>query len=109
MNNNLRKAFYMAAEKELEHLPKEEDIFRNYSEDFEAKMKKLLNEEKQKEMKEMTKKRFSFKKTAIVVAAIILCLTITASAGKILPAETLLPCRKEKFFDFFEKNILTNF
>ena len=84
MNNNLRKAFYMAAEKELEHLPKEEDIFRNYSEDFEAKMKKLLNEEKQKEMTVMNKKRFSFKKTAIVVAAIILCLTMTAAAGKII-------------------------
>ena len=42
-NKNLRKAFYMAAEKELEHLPEEDNIFRNYSEDFEAEMKKLLN------------------------------------------------------------------
>lgn len=83
-NKNLRKAFYEAAEKELEHLPKEEDIFRNYSDDFEAKMKKLLNEEKQKEMTVMNKKHFSFKKTAIVVAAIILCFAITASAGQLI-------------------------
>lgn len=83
-NKNLKKAFYEVAKAELEHLPEERDIFRNYSEDFEAKMKKLLCEEKQKEMKEMNKKRFSLKKTAIVVAAIILCLTMTVSAGRFI-------------------------
>ena len=34
-NKNLRKAFYEAAKAELEHLPKEEDVFRIYSVDFE--------------------------------------------------------------------------
>ena len=97
-NKNLKKAFYEAAKKELEHLPEEEDIFRNYSDGFEAKMKKLLNEQKQKEMKVMNKKHFSFKKTAVVVAAIILCLTITASAGKIIQmkrAPELIPLLQE--------------
>ena len=41
-NKNLKKAFYEAAKKELEQLPEEEDIFRNYSDGFEAKMKKLI-------------------------------------------------------------------
>ena len=97
-NKNLKKAFYKVAKAELEHLPEERDIFRNYSEDFEAKMKKLLCEEKQKEMKEMNKKRFSLKKTAIVVAAIILCLTMTVSAGKIIEmkrAPELIPLLQE--------------
>ena len=97
-NKNLKKAFYEAAKKELEHLPEEEDIFRNYSDGFEAKMKKLLNEQKQKEMKVMNKKHFSFKKSAVVVAAIILCLTITASAGKIIQmkkAPELIPMLQE--------------
>ena len=97
-NKNLKKAFYKAAKAELEHLPEEKDIFRNYSEDFEAKMKKLLCEEKQKEMKEMNKKRFSLKKTANVVAAIILCLTMTVSAGKIIEmkrAPELIPLLQE--------------
>lgn len=83
-NKNLRKAFYEAAKAELEHLPKEENVFRTYSVDFEKRMKNLFESENKKEMKEMTKKRFSFKKTAIVVAAIILCLTMTAAAGKII-------------------------
>ena len=83
-NKNLRKAFYEAAKAELEHLPKEEDVFRTYSVDFEKRMENLFSSENKKEMKEMTKKRFSFKKTAIVVAAIILCLTITASAGQLI-------------------------
>ena len=83
-NKNLKKAFYEVAKAEFEHLPEERDIFRNYSEEFEAKMKKLFCEEKQKEMKEMNKKRFSLKKTAIVVAAIILCLTMTVSAGRFI-------------------------
>ena len=73
-----------AAKAELEHLPKEEDVFRTYSVDFEKRMKNLFESENKKEMKEMTKKRFGFKKTAIVVAAIILCLTMTAAAGKII-------------------------
>ena len=84
MNNNLKKAFLEAAEKELEHLPEEDDIFRTYSDDFEKRIKNLFESENKKEMKEMNKRRFSFKKTAIVVAAIILCLTMTAAAGKII-------------------------
>lgn len=83
-NNNLKKAFLEAAEKELEHLPKEEDIFRIYSDNFEKKMEKLFKAEKKKEMKEMNKKRYSFKKVAIVVAAIILCLSMTVFAAEII-------------------------
>ena len=84
MNNNLKKAFLEAAEKELEHLPQEDDILRTYSDDFEKRMKNLFESENKKEMKEMTKKRFSFKKTAIVVAAIIFCLSMTAFAAEII-------------------------
>ena len=97
-NKNLRKAFYEAAKAELEHLPKEEDVFRTYSVDFEKRMKNLFESENKKEMKEMTKKRFSFKKTAIVVAAIILCLTMTAAAGKIIQIgnmKDIIPILKE--------------
>ncbi len=97
-NKNLKKAFLEAAETELNHLPGEEDIFRTYSDDFEKKMKKLFEAEKKKEMKEMNKKRFSFKKTAIVIAAIILCLSITAFAGEIIQmkrAPELIPLLKE--------------
>lgn len=84
MNNNLKKAFLEAAEKELEHLPQEDDVFRTYSDDFEKRMKNLFESENKKEMKEMTKRRFSFKKTAIVVAAIIFCLSMTAFAAEII-------------------------
>ena len=84
MNNNLKKAFLEAAEKELEQLPQEDDIFRTYSDDFEKRMKNLFESENKKEMKEMTKRRFSFKKTAIVVAAIIFCLSMTAFAAEII-------------------------
>lgn len=83
-NDNLKKAFLEAAEKELEHLPKEDDIFRMYSDDFEKKMEKLFRAEKKKEMKEMNKKRYSFKKIAIIVAAIILCLSTTVFAAEII-------------------------
>ena len=98
MNNNLKKAFLEAAEKELEHLPKEENVFRTYSDDFEKRMKTLFESENKKEMKEMTKRRFSFKKTAIVVAAIIFCLTITVGAVEIIQmkrAPELIPILKE--------------
>lgn len=84
MNNNLKKAFLEVAEKELEHLPQEDDVFRTYSDDFEKRMKNLFESENKKEMKEMTKRRFSFKKTAIVVAAIIFCLSMTAFAAEII-------------------------
>ena len=98
MNNNLKKAFLEAAEKELEHLPKEENVFRTYTDDFEKRMKNLFESENKKEMKEMTKRRFSFKKTAIVVAAIIFCLTITVGAVEIIQmkrAPELIPILKE--------------
>ena len=98
MNNNLKKAFLEAAEKELEHLPEEDDIFRTYSDDFEKRIKNLFESENKKEMKEMNKRRFSFKKTAIVVAAIILCLTMTVGAVEIIQmkrAPELIPLLQE--------------
>ena len=98
MNNNLKKAFLEAAEKELEHLPEEENVFRTYTDDFEKRMKNLFESENKKEMKEMTKRRFSLKKTAIVVAAIILCLTITVGAVEIIQmkrAPELIPLLQE--------------
>lgn len=97
-NDNLKKAFLEVAAAELEHLPNETDIFRTPSESFEQKMKKLFEEEKKKEMKEMNKKRFSLKKTVIVVAAIILCLSITAFAAEIIQmkrAPELIPLLQE--------------
>lgn len=83
-NSTLKEAFLQVAEKELEHLPEEKNIFRVYSKNFENKMNRFFKDEKKKEIKKMNKKRFSLKKTAIVVAAIILCLSMTAFAAEII-------------------------
>lgn len=74
-NPLIRKAFEEAAKKELEKLPKEENIIRPYTDEFNEKMEELFN------VKENTAKRkFRFGKVAVIAAVFTVLLTFTSSA-----------------------------
>lgn len=74
-NPLIRKAFEEAAEREIEKLPKEENIIRPYTDEFNEKMEELFK------VKESTpKRRFRFGKIAVVAAVLAVTLTFTTSA-----------------------------
>ena len=87
-NPLIRKAFEEAAKAELEKLPKEENIIRPYSDDFNVKMEGLFEVSKASH-----KKRLRFSKVAVIVAALAVMLTFTTSA--MLAGDSWL-----KLFDF---------
>ncbi len=75
-NPLLRKAFEEAAEREIEKLPKEENIIRSYSDEFKEKMEELI------EFKHSaTKRKIRFGKVAVVAAVLAVVLAFTASAS----------------------------
>ncbi len=74
-NPLIRKAFEEAAKRELEKLPKEENIIRPYTDEFNEKMEELF---KAKEPAPRRKLRFG--KVAIVAAVLAVMLTFTTSA-----------------------------
>ena len=70
-NPLIRKAFEEAAKREIEKLPKEENIIRPYSDEFNEKMEELLR------VKESSPKRkFRFGRIAAVAAVLAVMLTI---------------------------------
>lgn len=75
-NPLIRKAFEEAAKREIEKLPKEENIIRPYTDEFNEKMEKLFEVEAA-----APKKKFRFGKVAVIAAvlAAVMC-TFTASA-----------------------------
>lgn len=74
-NPLIRKAFEEAAKREIEKLPKEENIIRPYSDEFNEKMEELLR------VKESSPKRkFRFGRIAAVAAVLAVMLTFTSSA-----------------------------
>ncbi len=74
-NPLIRKAFEEAAKREIEKLPKEENIIRPYSDEFNEKMEELFK------VKEATPKRkIRFGKVAVVAAVLAVLLTFTTSA-----------------------------
>ena len=75
-NPLIRKAFEEAAKREIEKLPKEENIIRPYTDDFNEKMEELFKVETA-----APRKKFRFSKVAVVAAvlAVVMC-TFTASA-----------------------------
>lgn len=75
-NPLIRKAFEEAARREIEKLPKEENIIRPYTDDFNEKMDELF-----KVKDTAPRKKFRFGKVAVVAAVLtaVMC-TFTASA-----------------------------
>lgn len=74
-NPLIRKVFEEAAKREIEKLPKEENIIRPYTDEFNEKMEELFK------VKESTpKRRFRFGKIAVVAAVLAVTLTFTTSA-----------------------------
>ncbi len=79
MKNNdiLKLAFEEAAEKELKSLPKEGDIVRPYSKEFNKKMDKLFDETcGQDKTAPVTRKKFRW---AALIAAVLMCVTLTVT------------------------------
>ena len=74
-NPLIRKAFEEAAKREIEKLPKEENIIRPYSDEFNEKMDDLF-----KVKESSPKHRFRFGKVAVVAAVLAVTLTFTTSA-----------------------------
>lgn len=74
-NPLIRKAFEEAAEREIEKLPKEENIIRPYTDEFNEKMEKLFMTQES-----TPKRRFRFGKIAVVAAVLAVTLTFTTSA-----------------------------
>lgn len=92
MKNNdiLKLAFEEAAEKELRTLPKEGDIVRPYSKEFNKKMDKLFDEVGgQDKTAPVRKKKIRW---AALIAAVLMCvtLTVTVSATDLTPKEMLM-------------------
>lgn len=74
-NPLIRKAFEEAAKREIEKLPKEENIIRPYSDEFNEKMDDLF-----KVKENSPRHRFRFSKVAVVAAVLAVTLTFTTSA-----------------------------
>lgn len=75
-NPLIKKAFEEAAKREIEKLPKEENIIRPYSDDFNEKMEELF-----KTKETAAKKKFRFGKVAVVAAVLAVLFTFTSSAA----------------------------
>ncbi len=88
-NDVLKAAFEEVAEKELKSLPKEGDIVRPYSKDFNKKMDKLFDEMGQDKTAPVRRKKIRW---AVLVAAVLMCLTltVTVSANDLTPKEMLM-------------------
>lgn len=88
-NDVLKAAFEEVAEKELKSLPKEGDIVRPYSKDFNKKMDKLFDEMGRDKTAPVRKKKFRW---AALIAAVLMCvtLTVTVSASDLTPKEMLM-------------------
>lgn len=74
-NPLIRKAFEEAAKKELEKLPKEENVIRPYSDEFNEKMEELFDFKQS-----APKRKIRFGKIAVVAAVLTVLLTFTTSA-----------------------------
>lgn len=89
-NDILKLAFEEAAAEELKSLPKEEDIVRPYSKEFNKKMDKLFDEVGSKKKTVAARgKKFRW---AALIAAVLMCvaLTVTVSASDLTPKEILM-------------------
>lgn len=87
----LEKAFEEAAQKEIEALPKEEQIVRPYTEEFEAKMQTLFDGFGETEEKAVPVKKRKIKWAALI-AAVLMCIvaTFSVSASDLTPKEMLM-------------------
>lgn len=74
----LEEAFEEATRKELEALPKEEEIVRVYSEDFERKMEKLLNGAEEKQGLVRSKRKIKWVALIAAVLACVMSLSVAA-------------------------------
>lgn len=88
-NDTLRLAFEEAAQEELKSLPREEDIVRTYSKQFNKKMDKLFEETGQDKSVPVRRKKIRW---AALIAAVLMCvtLTVTVSASDLTPKEMLM-------------------
>lgn len=80
-NTVLRKAFEEAAEREINSLPREEQIIRPFTEEFENKMQNLFDSFDKKEEKTVPVKKRKIKWAALIAAVLMTAMfTVTASA-----------------------------
>lgn len=96
MNKNsiLKKAFEEAAEREINSLPREEQIVRPYSEEFETKMQTLFDSFGEETEKTAPVKKRKVKWAALI-AAVLMTVVFSVTASAIIKGDSMW-----KLFDF---------